>query len=175
MTQGMMQKKICMMGAFATGKTSLVSRYVRSVFSEKYFTTVGVKVDKHVVDVSGQELCLIVWDLHGEDEFQRVRRAYLRGSSGYVLVVDGTRRATLETAIAMQKENASIVERIPFVVALNKADLKDQWELQSDALEELNSLGCEVIETSAKTGAGVEDAFLRLSRRILGAESIGTA
>jgi small GTP-binding protein len=175
MSRVITQKKICMLGAYATGKTSLVSRYVRSVFSEKYFTTVGVKVDKHEVAVEGKELCLILWDLHGEDEFQRVRRSYLRGSAGYLLVVDGTRSATLDTAIALHKENADVLGRVPFVVALNKADLKEQWELERESLEELSSLGCDVIATSAKTGAGVEDAFLALSRQILGAGSIGPA
>jgi small GTP-binding protein len=87
----MMQKKICMLGAFAVGKTSLVARFVESIFSDRYHTTVGVKIEKKTLQVSGQQWNLIVWDLAGEDEFMQIRMSYLRGSSGYLLVADGTR------------------------------------------------------------------------------------
>ena len=78
----MIQKKVCLIGSFATGKTSLVSRFVKSIFSEKYLTTVGVKVDKKDIDLGGQLARLILWDLHGEDELQALRTSDLRGSSG---------------------------------------------------------------------------------------------
>jgi small GTP-binding protein len=162
-----------MMGAFAAGKTSLASRFVRSVFSEKYFTTVGVKIDKHIVRVDSRDLALILWDLHGEDEFQRVRKSYLRGSSGILLVVDGTRRQTLQTAVSMYDDNRDVIGGLPFVVVLNKSDLRDQWELPTQALEDIKSRGWELIETSAKTGTGVEDAFLNLARQMLKAQRIG--
>ena len=86
------QKKICMLGAFSVGKTSLVKRYVASVFSETYLTTVGVKIDKKTVDLAGRVVNLILWDLAGEDDIASLRMSYLRGSAGYVLVADGTRR-----------------------------------------------------------------------------------
>ena len=98
----MIQKKVCMLGGFAVGKTSLVARFVTSIFSDKYLTTVGVKIEKKSVQVSNQQLDLVLWDIYGDDEFQRVRMSYLRGASGYLLVVDPTRKATLETAIALQ-------------------------------------------------------------------------
>ena len=94
----MIQKKICTIGAFAVGKTSLIRRYVDSIFSEKYLTTVGVKIDKKPVNVLGQDVTLILWDIHGEDDFQEINMNYLRGSSAYILVVDGTRYSTLEKA-----------------------------------------------------------------------------
>ena len=73
----MIQKKMCMVGAFATGKTSLVARFVKSIYSDIYQTTVGVKIDKKSLNVGEQELNLILWDLHGEDEFQRVQTSYM--------------------------------------------------------------------------------------------------
>ena len=78
----MIQKKICMLGSFAVGKTSLVARFVRSIYSEKYHTTVGVKIDKKQVQFDGKSMNLILWDLYGEDEFQKVHMSYLRGASG---------------------------------------------------------------------------------------------
>src|SRR5271155_1143033 len=97
-----LQKKICMLGGFSVGKTSLVKRYVQSVFSETYLTTVGVKIDKKIVDLSGQTVNLILWDVAGEDDVSALRMSYLRGASGYVLVADGTRPATLDVALSLR-------------------------------------------------------------------------
>ena len=99
----MIQKKVCMLGAFAVGKTSLVARYVHSIFSDKYLTTIGVKIDKKPVSLLRGEMELILWDIYGEDEFQKVRMSYLQGASAYLLVADGTRRATLEVAASLQR------------------------------------------------------------------------
>ena len=62
----MIQKKICMLGAFAVGKTSLVKRYVHSMFSDKYLSTVGVKIDKKVLHNGDSEVMLMLWDLYGD-------------------------------------------------------------------------------------------------------------
>ena len=69
----MLQKKICMLGSFAVGKTSLVRRFVESMYSEAYHTTVGVKVDKKNVQVNGAEVTLVLWDIYGEDDYQKMR------------------------------------------------------------------------------------------------------
>lgn len=163
----MIQKKICMLGAFAVGKTSLVSRFVKSLFSDKYHSSVGVKVDKKPVAVGQERLELLLWDLYGEDEFQKIRTSYLRGSSGYVLVADGTRRETLDRVVVLQNRAEEAVGKVPFVLMVNKADLTDKWEVDDAALEELTSRGWSVLKTSAKTGAGVEEAFLGLARKML--------
>ena len=164
----MMQKKICMLGASAVGKTSLVARFVKSVFSEKYHTTVGVKVDKKVIAAGGEEMTLLLWDLYGEDEFQKLQQSYLRGSAGYVLAVDGTRRETLDRAVVLQSRAEEIVGKVPFVLVINKSDLVDKWEVDDAALAELAQRGWPAFKTSAKTGEGVEEMFLALTRRMLG-------
>ena len=163
----MIQKKICMLGAFAVGKTSLVKQYVSGIFSEKYHTTVGVKIDKKVLEIDGQEVTLILWDLHGEDEFQKIRASYLRGSSGYLLVVDGTRKKTLGVVEELQRMAQEVLGDVPFVVLINKADLSNQWEVGKEAVESLESRGWSVFEGSAKTGEGVEAAFSTLSKHMV--------
>jgi hypothetical protein len=160
----MIQKKICMLGGFGVGKTSLVSRFVSSIFSDKYFTTVGVKIDKKSVTVDGGEMTLVLWDIYGQDEFQTVRDSYLRGTSGYLLVADGTRYATLETAAALQRQAEAVVGQMPFLLLLNKSDLDREWQVDERALVKLVDRGWTVMKTSAKTGAGVEDAFAKLAR-----------
>jgi small GTP-binding protein len=163
-----MQKKVCMLGAFAVGKTSLVSRFVKSLFSDKYHSSVGVKVDKKVVAVDEESLELLLWDLYGEDEFQKVRTSYLRGSAGYVLVADGTRRETLDRTVILQSKAEEAVGKVPFVLMINKSDLTEKWELDAAAISELSARGWPTFKTSAKTGAGVEEAFLALARKLVG-------
>jgi small GTP-binding protein len=162
-----LQKKICMLGGFSVGKTSLVKRYVQSVFSETYLTTVGVKIDKKTVDLSGRSVSLILWDLAGEDDIASLRMSYLRGSAGYVLVADGTRRTTFDVATSLRQRVEADYGPMPFVLLLNKNDLKEQWQIPDPELDGLRSDGWWVRTTSARTGEGVEDAFMDLAVRVL--------
>ena len=163
----MIKKKICMLGAFAVGKTSLVQRYVHSLFSDTYHTTVGVKIDKKPVNKNGTPVDLILWDIYGEDEFQAVRSSYLRGASGCLLVVDGTRRYTLDTAHDLLKLTQETVGNIPVVFVFNKSDLMDSWEIEPIQLDALEKKGLVIVRTSAKEGSGVEKAFTTLVEMML--------
>ncbi len=163
----MIKKKVCMLGAFAAGKTSLVQRYVNSIFSDKYHTTVGVKIEKTQVKIGDALIDLILWDLHGEDDFQHVRLSYLKGSSGCIYVVDGTRGATLITALNLKEVVEKTMGKLPFILVINKSDLKDQWEIDPLILDELHDQGTIVIEASAKTGTKVEQTFQLLTKKMM--------
>jgi small GTP-binding protein len=167
----MMQKKVCMLGGFAVGKTSLVRRFVSNVFSDHYHTTIGVTVEKKSVMVDDREVMLMLWDLYGEDEFQRVRESYLRGSSGYILVMDGTRKATLDVALALQQTATRTVGSVPFVSIINKADVRSDWEIDEGAIEQLRERGWPVLFGSAKLGQGVEELFALLATQMVSAPS----
>ena len=164
----MIQKKICMLGTFAVGKTSLVRRFVESIYTDKYHTTVGVKIDKKVVRVGGQEVMLLLWDIQGEESAANLRTAYLRGAAGYLLVADGTRNDTLYTALSMQAQaQDTLGVATPHLLLINKADLTEQWSISERELTALTEKGWQVIQTSAKTGAGVEEAFLALAQKMM--------
>lgn len=163
----MIQKKICLLGAFAVGKTALVQKFVHSIFSEKYLTTLGVKIDKKQMTVQDQDVNLMIWDLAGEDEFMSVRMSYLRGAAGYFLVADGTRPETLETAKALKDKVEAEVGALPFILLVNKADLTDEWLLEQDSIDDMQQQGWEVVVTSAKTGEHVETAFQSLAQYIV--------
>ena len=164
----MLQKKICVLGAFGVGKTSLIRRYVESIFSDTYLTTVGVKIDKKTLTVGTGPVTLVLWDVAGEDESTPIRMSYLRGAAGYFLVADGTRAETLDVAGSIHARVASEVGPIPFLLLLNKADLQDSWDLSGPAIETLQNAAAAVLRTSAKTGEGVEEAFQELANRIAG-------
>lgn len=163
----MLQKKVCMLGSFSVGKTSLVRRFVDSIFDEKYHTTIGVKVDKKMVNVKGEDITLMLWDIYGEDAYQKMRMSYLRGMAGYLLVVDGTRRQTLADALALHDRIVQEIGKLPSVLVLNKDDLADQWEIEAAEEASLAENGRMVQRTSAKTGDAVEKAFLHLAQAIL--------
>lgn len=166
----MIKKKLCMLGASGVGKTSLVARFVRSVFFDSYLTTIGVKVDKKTVTVDGTDCDLMLWDLAGEDEFVAVRMSYLRNAHGYLLVADGTRRSTLDTAILLHARAGELIGKVPFLLVLNKSDLADTWEVSDAMLQSLLDQGWKVVRTSAKTGQGVELAFGSLAADMIGNE-----
>ena len=153
----MMQKKICMIGATAVGKTSLVRRYIQNLYSEGYHTTIGVKVDKKVLD----NVTLMLWDIYGDDELQGMRSSYLRGAAGYLLVVDSTRVKTLDKARELKGKIDEALGEIPFVLALNKTDLTDAWDMPDELPSEWT-----ILRTSAKTGANVEEAFAALAAKL---------
>lgn len=159
----MLQKKICMVGMFGTGKTCLVQRYVHSLFSAKYLTTVGVKIDRREVQAGGQPVMLMLWDLEGREEARDINPSYLRGAHGMLYVVDGTRRDTFDNIFEIHELVRNSVGDVPSVVALNKSDLTDEWKLQPADEKRLAADGHFSLLTSAKTGANVEAAFQRLA------------
>lgn len=156
-----------MLGAFAVGKTSLVARYVNGIFSDKYITTVGVKIDRYTTKIQGQNINMILWDIAGEDEFLQIKMSYVRGSSGYLLVADGTRRTTLDKAINLNQRVVAEYGKIPFILLINKLDLKDEWDIDQTTIDSLRAQGWQIIFTSAKDGVGVEEAFNSLAAKLL--------
>ncbi len=151
--------KVVMIGVPAVGKTSLVRRFVEGTFSERYQSTIGVRIDKRVVERPEGTHELVIWDLFGPDEFAGIRPSHLRGVSGYLLVADGTQPSTLRRALELQSWVHLETDGVPFVLLLNKADLVDDWAVDDSFAHSLAELTCETIKTSAKTGEGVAESF----------------
>jgi small GTP-binding protein len=164
----MILKKICMLGSFAVGKTSLVRRYVESIYSDKYQTTVGVKIMKKVVQAHDSEVTLVLWDIYGEDDFQRMRWSSFNGASGYLLVADGTRRATFDKSVELEQKSREEVGPLPFVFVINKHDRLDDWEFDSSIEDQIATKGWTTLRSSAKTGENVDQAFSLLLGKMMG-------
>jgi small GTP-binding protein len=158
-----------MLGGFAVGKTSLVRRFVESLFSDTYQTTVGVKVDKKLVEVQGTPVTLVLWDIQGVEEAEPLRRTYLRGAHGYLVVCDGTRGETLAQCLELADKAHATVGEVPKLLLVNKADLKDRWEVPVEVLDGLRARGWQILETSAKDGRNVEEAFHQLASSMVSA------
>jgi small GTP-binding protein len=159
-------RKVCMLGDFGVGKTSLVARYVRNTFSEKYLTTVGVKVDsKSLVTAAGDNLKLVIWDIAGKAVLDTLNQNYLRGASGLILVADGTREASLRAALSLLMQARDVLASPACVLFVNKLDLVERWEVAPDTLAQIRE-SLPVFETSALSGDGVEAGFAELARRL---------
>jgi small GTP-binding protein len=156
-----------MIGAFAVGKTALVEQYVRSMFSNRYLSTVGVKISKKECRVGDRDVNLVLWDMEGKDEYNEINVAYLRGAMGFFIVADGTRKDTLNTALIIRLLAMDIAGSMPHYLLLNKADLLPAWQVTEEDIAHLELQGVQVLKTSAKTGEGGELAFSSLAEAML--------
>jgi len=161
--------KVCVVGDFAVGKTSVVERFVNNHFSEKYLSTVGVKIDTREIELGDLDLShkLVIWDVAGAERFDEREFAYLRGASGFIFVSDGTRPQTIQSVENLRAQINERFGELPAVVLVNKKDLTAEWNLSDKRLRSLRSLFDSVYPTSAKTGEDVDDAIRRLSRLVI--------
>lgn len=162
----MVSKKIAMLGMWGVGKTSLVQQYVHTLYSEKYHASLGVKVDKKTVERSdGQQMMLMLWDIAGAEDHFSVPLSYVRGSAGYLLVMDGTRPETIDCALELVETVESGIGRLPFVAVINKSDL--DWKVTAkDVRSRFADQAVQVLPSSARTGENVEAAFLALAEQL---------
>jgi hypothetical protein len=156
-----------MLGATGVGKTSLIRRFVKSIYSEKYHTTIGVKIDKKQLSVKGQEIMLLLWDVQGEDEEFKIRPSFLRGASGYLLVVDLTRPETLQTAFSVKQMVETEFAPLPFILVLNKSDLTEEIKISEADQTQIAIQNIAILTTSAKNGDNVDNAFRQLSEMMI--------
>jgi len=163
----MISKKICMLGLLSVGKTSLVDRYVHSIFSDRYLSTIGLKISKKSVNVDGTEMSIVLWDLEGKDEYTDINMLNLRGAMGFFVVADLTRLETFEAALKIRQIVLDMLgQDIPNMLLLNKNDLPD-WEVDEARIEKARASGIKILYTSAKTGTAVNEAFGTLARDML--------
>ena len=163
----LLTKKICLIGSFSVGKTSLTRRFVSNTFSAQYLTTVGVKIETKTLTLSPeQQVKFVVWDIAGENELSSASKSYLQGASGYLLIADGTRKNTLATAMELHKTVQELLPNTPCVGLLNKADLDGEWDIGPEEHQQWPSLA-QWKKASALTGENVEEAFLLLAEKIV--------
>lgn len=163
--------KICILGDFAVGKTSTAERFINNQFSEKYLTTIGVKVDTKELPLDdGITLKMVIWDVAGTDRFGEVEFAYLRGASGYIFVADGTRSDTVASVRELRQQSEDRYGALPCVLLLNKSDLIADWAITPEDEQKLRDDFADLFVTSAKTGDNVEAAITQLGRAIAARE-----
>lgn len=165
-------KKICLLGDFAVGKTSLVRRFVYNIFDDKYISSIGVKVSRKTMQIpkAGEftGLTMMLWDLAGSERFDQVKSSYLRGTSGAILVCDLTRAETLANLRIYIEDLRQSSPNAQLVFAANKSDLINQQKISLIEIEEIAaSYKSPYYLTSARAGSGVETLFRHMARLLL--------
>lgn len=163
------QKKICLLGDFGVGKTSLVRRFVEGRFDDRYLTTIGVKISRKIIERSYGSMSMLIWDLAGSTGFDSFTNpSYMQGTAGAVIVCDITRRETL-TIVAEYARQARILNpRIHLIFVGNKSDLEAERVVSDEEVAAVSTTfgNGTIFLTSAKTGARVEEMFLHLADMI---------
>jgi small GTP-binding protein len=169
-------KKICMVGDFGVGKTSLIRRFVDRQFSDQYLSTVGVKISRKTIELTEVKqqdklnLQLLIWDLEGHTKFKGITPSYLQGSSGAIVVADVSRQETIDRLPEHIQLFLSVNPKSSIVIALNKSDLVDEEKLEKLVqLIQLKNLErvSGIYQTSAKTGSCVDEIFKQLACKSL--------
>ncbi len=171
-----LSKKMCLVGDFGVGKTSLIRRFVDRQFSDQYLSTVGVKISRKNVELEQAEqpakknVQLLIWDLEGHTKFKAIAPSYLQGASGAIIVADLTRQETVENLGERIQLVLSVNPKAVLIVALNKADLVDEEKLaklaQSVQFTEKQRV-IAIYTTSAKTGKDVDEMFQKLAKKMV--------
>lgn len=169
-------KKICLVGDFGVGKTSLIRRFVERQFSDQYLSTVGVKISTKIIELPAnaeqkvQNLQLMIWDLEGHTKFKAIAPSYLRGASGAIIVADVTRQETIDRLDEHLKLFLSVNSKGFIIIAFNKSDFFEEEEIDTllktyNFKEQVQVLS--TYATSAKTGKDVDLIFEKLAYKIV--------
>lgn len=160
----MISKKIILTGSFGVGKTSLFNQFIFNQFDDKYLTTIGVKVNKKNIEVDGEEVSLLVWDIAGEVSQDKVPHSYFLGASGIIYVFDLTRPSTYKNIQGDIDYLKEMVKGAEIRVVGNKSDLVSEGQISE--IKAGIDHPWDII-TSAKTGENVEELFQSLGKAFL--------
>ncbi len=156
-----LSKKICILGMFGVGKTSLVDRVAYDRFTGDYKTTIGVRpISTTLAEGTAQSQRVVLWDIAGESEVSRLTRTYLLGADGFAIVMDGLRIESVDAAERIVKSCQSEFPEVPQILLANKLDLAAMWEAPFADIQERFTQP--VWSVSAKDGTSVHDAFCSL-------------
>ena len=160
----MISKKVILTGSFGVGKTSLFNRFIYQQFSNKYMTTIGVKVNKKDITVDDEVVSMLLWDIAGEISQDKVPVSYFLGASGIIYIVDLSRPSTFDNMVADIKYLGDLLPDSSLMIVANKVDMV--------TAEQLDNIKQSIIHkwdftTSAKTGENVEDMFYGLAQKLI--------
>ncbi len=164
-TMSLYRFKVVMLGAPSVGKTSLVRRFVHSVFEESYHSTLGAKVERKNVNIGDKTANLLLWDIHGETDDLLVTPSYLQGAHAAVLVFDASRPETVDMALALGARVREQSADVRCYLVANKGDLFPDDDVASQYQTQFER---PVLVTSAKSGNGVEALFVDIAREAMG-------
>lgn len=169
--------KVVLLGEGRVGKTSLISRYVKNEFPEETDTTTQATFLTKNVNVGRRHADLQVWDTAGQERFHALGPIYYRDADAAILVYDIADRRSFTMVRNWVKELRKVVgTRITIFIAANKCDLERSIQVSwEDADEYAQSIPAPLVRTSARSGKGVENLFLEVTKSLLRAKDQSTS
>lgn len=175
--QKYVEKKVCLLGDWGVGKTSLIRRFVFNAFDDRYLSTLGVKVSKKgfiIKDFKKKpflkvNLTLLIWDLVGQKGFQFLQAKTFKGTNGAFVVCDVTRTETIEAMDGWVSSLYAEAKPMSLIFLANKVDLTEDAipvKVNGHLEEIIDKYHGQFFPTSAKTGMNVEDAFQLMGRNL---------
>ncbi|XP_003967490.1 ras-related protein Rab-8B [Takifugu rubripes] len=161
--------KLLLIGDSGVGKTCLLFRFSEDSFNTTFISTIGIDFKIRTIELDGKRVKLQIWDTAGQERFRTITTAYYRGAMGIMLVYDTSNEKSFENIknwIRNIEEHAS--SDVEKMILGNKCDMTDRRQVSKDRGEKLAiDYGVKFMETSAKSGLNVEEAFYTMARDIL--------
>lgn len=169
---GKFRFKFIVIGDASVGKTSIIMRFVEHKFEGDYRSTIGLNLLTHKHKLLGDtEITFQIYDIGAHDFFRRVRAAYYTGAHAAFVVYDITRRETFDHVQKWFDELTEFVGTLPICLIGNKADLENQRAVTpEEAIKMAEKIEASYLETSAKTGSNVDDAFTLMAYKLVQGE-----
>ena len=152
--------KILLLGDSRVGKTSLLLNYVDKMFPEAHISTLGVEYKEKTINKNNFNIRLQIWDTAGEERFRSITKNIFRNANGILFVYDITNKESFVNIKNWIKDTENIDKEIKGLIIGNKIDLEEERKISLEDLEEIGQkYNKPFIETSAKTGANVNECF----------------
>jgi len=160
-------KKVCVLGDPGVGKTSVINRYVKNVFSPEYLSTIGANISTKELELEQGKLIFSIWDIAGQQTSRSLGTSHYKGSEGVIYVYDLTSQESYDGLINWEYQLKKSVEDAPHVILGNKLDLVDKDEIPENRLPVGSKFKTNFFMVSAKTSDGIQEAFAYLGEQIL--------
>jgi len=152
--------KVVIVGNGGVGKSSMIQRYCKGIYTRDYKKTIGVDFLERMIDIDGEDVRVMLWDTAGQEEFDAITKAYYRGAQACVLTFSTTDRWSFEAVKDWKKKVENECGEIPAVLVQNKIDLMDQAVVSFEESEALaKNLGVRLFRTSVKEDLNVAGVF----------------
>eukprot|EP00730_Choanoeca_flexa_P017603 TRINITY_DN8498_c0_g1_i2.p1 TRINITY_DN8498_c0_g1~~TRINITY_DN8498_c0_g1_i2.p1 ORF type:complete len:224 (+),score=54.96 TRINITY_DN8498_c0_g1_i2:43-714(+) len=156
--------KVLIVGNGAVGKSSMIQRYCKGIFTEAYKKTIGVDFLEKKLQSGNEDLRLMIWDTAGQEEFDSMTKAYYRDAEACVVAFSTIDRASFDAVTSWIKKVEDEVGSIPMVLIQNKIDLIDQAAMSKEEAEALaESVQLKFYRTSVQENYNVDEVFKYLA------------
>lgn len=161
--------KIVVVGASSVGKSSLIKRLVQDIFIDLTTSTTGADYYSYNCIVNNEDTKLQIWDTAGQERFRSISKSYFRNAVGAVLVFDITNSDSFDQLTNWLNDLHNLCSTNAYIILIgNKSDLVEQRQIGESLIQDFATRHqLHYVETSAKTGANIKEAFSKLANEVV--------